>query len=72
MPKIINIRRVPDAVHSNLEAQAAQYGESLSRYLLSEIIFRLQQNEEGEAGTRLPAKNNAARKKSRRRSKFKR
>jgi hypothetical protein len=62
---------VPDAVHSKLKAQAAQCGESLSAYLLGELVLRLRQTEEDEAGMRLPAKSkNGAGKKSQRRSKF--
>lgn len=37
MPKMIQIRHVPDAVHRRLKAQAAERGLSLSDYLLREM-----------------------------------
>ncbi len=37
MPKTIQIRNVPDELHSTLKARAAQVGMTLSDYLLSEI-----------------------------------
>lgn len=37
MPKTIQIRRVPDAVHRRLEARAASENLTLSDYLLREI-----------------------------------
>jgi plasmid stability protein len=37
MSKMIQIRNVPDQLHRNLKARAAQLGMSLSDYLLSEI-----------------------------------
>jgi plasmid stability protein len=35
--KMVQIKRVPDAVHRTLKARAAQAGMSLSEYLLREI-----------------------------------
>jgi plasmid stability protein len=37
MPKMIQIRHVPDDVHETLKARAADAGMSLSDYLLAEI-----------------------------------
>lgn len=37
MAKMIQIRNVPDAVHRQLKAKAAQAGMSLSEFLLAEI-----------------------------------
>jgi antitoxin FitA len=37
MPKMIQIRNVPDALHRKLKARAAMEGQSLSDYLLAEI-----------------------------------
>jgi antitoxin FitA len=37
MPKMIQIRNVPDDLHRKLKARAAQAGMSLSDYLLNEI-----------------------------------
>ena len=37
MPKMIQLRNVPEALHRNLKARAAMAGMSLSDYLLSEI-----------------------------------
>jgi plasmid stability protein len=37
MPKMIQLRNVPDALHSSLKARAAMAGMSLSDYLLAEI-----------------------------------
>jgi plasmid stability protein len=36
MPKMIQIRHVPDEVHRKLKARAAMAGMSLSEYLLAE------------------------------------
>ncbi len=38
MPKMIQIRHVPDAVHRKLKSRAANLGLSLSDYLMQEII----------------------------------
>ena len=38
MPKMIQIRHVPDAVHRKLKVRAANLGLSLSDYLMQEII----------------------------------
>jgi len=37
MPKMIQLRHVPDALHRTLKARAAKAGLSLSDYLLGEI-----------------------------------
>jgi hypothetical protein len=37
MPKMIQIRHVPDALHRKLKARAAREGMSLSAYLLAEV-----------------------------------
>ena len=37
MPKMIQLRNVPDALHRTLKARAALAGMSLSDYLLAEI-----------------------------------
>jgi plasmid stability protein len=37
MPKMIQLRNVPDALHRRLKARAALEGMSLSAYLLGEV-----------------------------------
>jgi antitoxin FitA len=37
MPKSIQIRKVPNALHRRLKVRAAKAGMSLSKYLLAEI-----------------------------------
>lgn len=37
MPKMIQLRNVPDQLHRKLKARAATEGQSLSDYLLAEI-----------------------------------
>jgi antitoxin FitA len=37
MPRMIQLRNVPDALHRKLKARAAMEGMSLSDYLLAEI-----------------------------------
>ena len=37
MPKMIQLRNVPDALHRDLKARAAMAGMSLSDYLLAKI-----------------------------------
>ncbi len=37
MPKMIQIRHVPDEVHRKIKARAADSGQTLSDYLLAEI-----------------------------------
>lgn len=60
MPKIIQIRHVPDALHRKLQARAAAKGMSLSDYLLLEIneIANLPTRDDwlDELATREPAK----------------
>jgi plasmid stability protein len=69
MPKVINIRDVPDALHARLKARARDCGQSLSAYLLRGLTLRLKRTEEYEAALRRSAKSkNATKKKSQRRS----
>ncbi|MGH7458588.1 MAG: FitA-like ribbon-helix-helix domain-containing protein [Longimicrobiaceae bacterium] len=37
MPKMLQIRNVPDTLHRTIKARAARAGMSLSDYLLAEI-----------------------------------
>lgn len=37
MPKMVQLRNVPDALHRTLKVRAAQSGRSLSDYLIDEI-----------------------------------
>ena len=37
MPRMVQIRNVPDAVHRKLKARAAATGQTLSGYLLAEL-----------------------------------
>ncbi|HEY2946220.1 MAG TPA: hypothetical protein VGN09_27560 [Vicinamibacteria bacterium] len=37
MPKMIQLRNVPDALHRRLKARAAEEGLSLSDYLIAEV-----------------------------------
>jgi plasmid stability protein len=37
MPKMVQVRNVPDALHRKLKARAAVAGQSLSDYLLAEL-----------------------------------
>jgi hypothetical protein len=43
MPKMIQIRHVPDAVHRKLKARAAMEGSSLSDYLVREVTVLAEQ-----------------------------
>ena len=43
MPKMIQIRHVPDEIHRKLKARAARAGMSLSEYLLAEARRILEQ-----------------------------
>ncbi|MCP4681654.1 MAG: hypothetical protein GY864_04920 [Desulfobacterales bacterium] len=38
MPKMVQIRNVPDSLHRKLKARAALEGMSLSDYLMAEIL----------------------------------
>jgi antitoxin FitA len=38
MPRMIQIRHVPDAIHRRLKAKAAMEGMSLSDYLRQEVV----------------------------------
>jgi plasmid stability protein len=37
MPKMVQVRNVPDALHRKLKARAAVAGQTLSDYLLTEL-----------------------------------
>lgn len=37
MPKMVQIRNVPDALHRTLKVRAAETGQTLSDYLLTEL-----------------------------------
>jgi plasmid stability protein len=37
MPKMVQVRNVPDALHRKLKARAAVSGQTLSDYLLAEL-----------------------------------
>jgi plasmid stability protein len=43
MPKMIQLRHVPDAVHRKLKARAAMEGVSLSDYLVREVAALAEQ-----------------------------
>jgi plasmid stability protein len=43
MPKMIQLRHVPDALHRKLKARAAKSGLSLSDYLVREIAIVAEQ-----------------------------
>ena len=53
MPRMIQIRHVPDDVHSKLKARAALAGMSLSDYLLSEVRRSLERPTRAEILERL-------------------
>jgi plasmid stability protein len=59
MPKMIQIRHVPDDVHRKLKARAALAGMSLSEYLLAEARRSLERPTRAEVleriARRLPA-----------------
>jgi plasmid stability protein len=53
MPRIIQIRHVPDDVHRKLKVRAALAGMSLSEYLLSEVRRALERPTRAEILERL-------------------
>lgn len=55
MPKMIQIRNVPDALHNKLRIRAAQAGMSLSDYLQGELIRSAEQFSVDELRQRLEA-----------------
>ncbi|MEO7360303.1 MAG: hypothetical protein ABI120_08235 [Gemmatimonadaceae bacterium] len=55
MPKMIQIRNVPDALHSKLRIRAALAGMSLSDYLQGELIRSAEQLSVAELRQRLDA-----------------
>jgi plasmid stability protein len=55
MPKMIQIRHVPDSLHRRLRARAAMAGMSLSDYLRLELARTAEQLTPEEVRTRLAA-----------------
>ena len=53
MPKMIQIRNVPDSIHRRIKARAALAGQSLSDYLLQEIRESLEKPTPAELRERL-------------------
>lgn len=53
MPKMIQIRNVPDAIHRKLKARAAEAGMSLSDYLLANLRRSVEQPTSEELWARL-------------------
>ena len=56
MPRIIQIRNVPDALHGRLKSRAALEGKSLSDYLLDEIRMLVERPTMTELRARLAAR----------------
>ncbi|HUG54465.1 MAG TPA: hypothetical protein VMR21_12740 [Vicinamibacteria bacterium] len=56
MPKMIQLRNVPDALHRKLKARAALEGRSLSEYLLDEVRRAAERPSLGELRQRLAAR----------------
>jgi antitoxin FitA len=56
MPKMIQVRNVPDALHRRLKARAALAGMSLSDYLLGEIRFAAERPTLNELRLRLESR----------------
>ena len=53
MPKMVQIRNVPDALHRKLKIRAAESGQTLSDYLLAELERRVARPTRGEMLARL-------------------
>jgi len=53
MPKMVQIRNVPDALHRKLKARAADSGQTLTDYLLAELEHLAAQPTRDEMLTRL-------------------
>ena len=56
MPKMIQLRNVPDALHRKLKARAALEGRSLSDYLLDEVRRAAERPSLSELRQRLAAR----------------
>lgn len=56
MPKMIQVRNVPDRLHRKLKARAALEGKSLSDYLLGELKRSAEQFTLGELRERLESR----------------
>lgn len=56
MPRMIQIRNVPDQVHAVLKAQAAMEGVTLSEYLLREVRSLAERPTPAELRQRLAAR----------------
>ena len=56
MPKMIQLRHVPDALHKRLKARAAQTGLSLSDFLIREVRKVAERPSPEELLARLAAK----------------
>jgi plasmid stability protein len=56
MPKMIQVRNVPDALHRKLKARAAEAGMSLSEYLLRDLEARANLPTERELFERIRAR----------------
>lgn len=56
MPKMIQIRHVPDPLHRELKARAARAGMSLSAYLLEIVRRAAERNTPEEMRERLAAR----------------
>ena len=64
MPKMIQLRNVPDALHRTLKIRAAANGQSLSDYLISEIRAIAERPTPGEMRYRLAQRSRVAVKES--------
>lgn len=53
MPRMVQIRNVPDALHRKLKVRAAHEGQTLSDYLLTELERLAARPTRGEMLTRL-------------------
>lgn len=56
MPRMIQIRNVPDELHRRLKARAAMAGTSLSEYLLGEMRHAAERPTRDELRQRLQAR----------------
>ncbi len=56
MPKMIQLRNVPDALHRKLKARAALEGMSLSEYLIAEVRRSAERPSLSELRERLAAR----------------
>ena len=56
MPKLLQVREVPDAVHRTLKVRAAQAGTSLSEYVRAELELIASRPTPEELRTRLASR----------------